>query len=85
MARGKEKFAQICAACHGPDGKGNPALGAPNLADKVWLYGGAEADIIATIQNGRMGQMPAWKGFLGEAKSHVLAAYVWGLSNKPAK
>jgi cytochrome c oxidase cbb3-type subunit 3 len=85
VARGKEKFAQICAACHGPDGKGNPALGAPNLTDKVWLYGGAEADIIATIQNGRTGQMPAWKGFLGEAKSHVLAAYVWGLSNKRAK
>jgi cytochrome c oxidase cbb3-type subunit 3 len=85
VARGKEKFAQVCAACHGPDGKGNPALGAPNLTDKVWLYGGSEADIIATIQNGRTGQMPAWKGFLGEAKAHVLAAYVWGLSNKPAK
>jgi cytochrome c oxidase cbb3-type subunit 3 len=85
VARGKEKFAQICAACHGPDGKGNPALGAPNLTDKVWLYGGAESDIIATIQNGRSGQMPAWKGFLGEAKAHVLAAYVWGLSNRPAK
>jgi cytochrome c oxidase cbb3-type subunit 3 len=85
VARGKEKFAQICAACHGPDGKGNPALGAPNLTDKTWLYGGAEADIAATIQNGRTGQMPAWKDFLGEAKAHVLAAYVWGLGNKPAK
>lgn len=85
VARGKEKFAQVCAACHGPDAKGNPALGAPNLTDKVWLYGGAEADIVATIQNGRNGQMPSWKGFLGEAKAHVLAAYVWGLANKPAK
>jgi cytochrome c oxidase cbb3-type subunit 3 len=84
-ARGKATFGQICAACHGPDGKGNPALGAPNLTDKVWLYGGTEAEIIATIQNGRSGQMPAWKGFLGEPKAHVLAAYVWGLSNRPAK
>jgi cytochrome c oxidase cbb3-type subunit 3 len=85
VARGKEKFAQVCAACHGADGKGNPALGAPNLTDKVWLYGGSEADITATIQNGRSGQMPAWKDFLGEAKAHVLAAYVWGLGNRPAK
>jgi cytochrome c oxidase cbb3-type subunit 3 len=85
VARGKEKFMQTCAACHGPDGKGNPALGAPNLTDKVWVYGGSEADIVATIQNGRNGQMPAWKGFLGEAKAHVLAAYVWNLSHKPVK
>jgi cytochrome c oxidase cbb3-type subunit 3 len=85
VARGKEKFAQTCAACHGPDGKGNPALGAPNLTDKVWLYGGSEADVMATIQNGRTGQMPAWKGFLGEPRVHVLAAYVWGLSHQPGK
>jgi len=85
VARGKEKFMQTCVACHGPDGKGNPALGAPNLTDKVWVYGGSEADIVATIQNGRNGQMPAWKGFLGEAKAHVLAAYVWNLSHKPVK
>jgi cytochrome c oxidase cbb3-type subunit 3 len=84
-ARGKEKFAQTCTACHGPEGKGNPALGAPNLTDKVWLYSGSEAEISATIANGRNNQMPAWKDFLGEAKVHVLAAYVWSLSNKPAK
>jgi cytochrome c oxidase cbb3-type subunit 3 len=84
-ARGKEKFAQNCAACHGPDGKGNPALGAPNLTDKVWLYSGSEAEISATITNGRNNQMPAWKDFLGEPKVHVLAAYVWSLSNKPTK
>jgi cytochrome c oxidase cbb3-type subunit 3 len=85
VARGKDKFAQICAACHGPDAKGNPALGAPNLTDRTWVYGGSEADILATIQNGRNGQMPAWKDFLGDAKAHVLSAYVWGLGNKPAK
>jgi cytochrome c oxidase cbb3-type subunit 3 len=83
VARGKEKFGQICAACHGADGKGNPALGAPNLTDKVWLHGSGEAAIIDTIAKGRNSQMPAWKEFLGEQKAHVLAAYVWSLSNKP--
>jgi cytochrome c oxidase cbb3-type subunit 3 len=83
VARGKEKFDQICAACHGADGKGNPALGAPNLTDKIWLYGPGEASIIESITNGRNNKMPAWKEFLGEQKSHVLAAYIWSLSNKP--
>lgn len=79
-AAAKEKFATICAACHGPEGKGNPAIGAPNLTDKVWLYGGSEKDISETVTKGRAGAMPAWKGFLGEAKVHLLAAYVYGLS-----
>ena len=79
--RGKETFAAICAACHGPDGKGNQAMGAPNLTDNIWLYGGTEKVIIETITNGRNNQMPAWKDFLGEGKVHLLAAYVWGLSN----
>jgi cytochrome c oxidase cbb3-type subunit 3 len=83
-ARGKEKFQQACVACHGPDGKGNQALGAPNLTDRTWLYGGSEPDIIATITNGRNGQMPAHKDFLGAAKVHLLAAYVWGLSHPEA-
>ncbi len=78
MARGKEKFEQICAACHGADGKGNQALGAPNLTDKIWLYGSGEAAIIETVTNGRNNKMPAWKEFLGEQKVHVLAAYIWG-------
>jgi len=80
-AKGKETFSTICAACHGPDGKGNPALGAPNLTDKIWLYGGSEATIAETIRNGRNNKMPAWGEFLGEAKIHLLASYVWGLSN----
>lgn len=79
--RGKEKFEQLCAACHGADGKGNVALGAPNLTDGVWLYGGGETAIVETITNGRNGQMPAHKEFLGDAKVHLLAAYVWGMSN----
>ncbi|MEO8037338.1 MAG: cytochrome-c oxidase, cbb3-type subunit III [Betaproteobacteria bacterium] len=81
-AKGKEVFAQNCAACHGPEGKGNPALGAPNLTDRTWLYGGGESTIIETITRGRNGHMPAWKDFLGEAKIHLLAAYVWSLSNR---
>lgn len=84
-ARGKPRFAQNCAACHGADGKGNPMLGAPNLTDKTWLYGGSETTIAETITNGRNNVMPAWKDFLGEAKIHVLAAYIWSLSNESAK
>ena len=76
---GKEKFA-ACAACHGPDGKGMQALGAPNLTDKAWLYGSSEAKIVETVTKGRTNQMPAWKDFLGEAKIRVLAAYVLNLS-----
>ena len=82
-AFGKEKFG-ACAACHGADGKGNQAVGAPNLTDKTWLYGGSVATIMETIRNGRNNQMPAFEEFLGEGKVHLLAAYVWSLSNKPA-
>lgn len=79
-AAGKPKFEQICAACHTPAGTGMQALGAPNLTDKIWLYGGSEAAVAETISKGRNGVMPAWKDFLGEAKVHLLAAYVYGLS-----
>jgi len=82
-ARGKPIFEQNCVACHGPDGKGNQQIGAPNLTDKTWLYGGGETTIIETITQGRHGVMPAWGEFLGPAKVHLLAAYVWGLSNRP--
>jgi cytochrome c oxidase cbb3-type subunit 3 len=77
---GKEKFG-ACVACHGAEGKGNPALGAPNLSDKTWLYGGSVATIMETIRGGRNNVMPAFGDFLGEAKVHLLASYVWGLSN----
>jgi cytochrome c oxidase cbb3-type subunit 3 len=79
-AFGKEKFG-ACAACHGADGKGNQAIGAPNLSDKTWLYGGSVATIMDTIRGGRNNVMPAFEEFLGDAKIHLLAAYVWGLSN----
>ena len=84
VSRGKETFAATCAACHGADGKGNQAIGAPNLTDNIWLYGGTEKTIIETITNGRANQMPAWKDFLGDGKVHLLTAYVWGLSNNKA-
>ncbi len=80
VAFGKPKFA-ACAACHGAEGKGNPMLGAPNLADKVWLYGGSQETVMETIRKGRANTMPAFGEFLGEEKVHVLAAYVWSLSN----
>jgi len=79
---GKPKFA-TCAACHGAEGKGNPALGAPNLTDKVWLYGGSLATVVETINKGRSNQMPAFKDLLAPGKIQVLAAYVWSLSNTP--
>jgi cytochrome c oxidase cbb3-type subunit 3 len=77
--RGKPKFATLCAACHGQDGKGNPMLGAPNLTDKIWLYGGSESAIVETISKGRNGIMPAHQDLLGEAKVHLLAAYLLSL------
>ena len=80
-AKGKQTFVTICAACHGQDGKGNAALGAPNLTDRIWLYGGSLAAIAETIRNGRNNKMPAWGEFLGKEKVHLLAAYVWGLSH----
>jgi cytochrome c oxidase cbb3-type subunit 3 len=82
-ARGKAKFA-ACAACHGPEAKGNPAIGAPNLTDAVWLYGSSEATLVETIMKGRANQMPAHREFLGEQRVHILAGYVFGLS-QPAK
>ena len=80
-ARGREKFAQVCAACHGADGKGNQALGAPNLTDKTWLYGSGPA-IAETISNGRVSMMPAHKDLLTPAKIQLLTAYVYSLSGK---
>lgn len=79
-AAGKEKFDQLCVACHNANGTGNQALGASNLTDDVWLYGGSQAAIEETLSNGRNGQMPAFREFLGEDKVHLLAAYIYSLS-----
>ena len=80
-ALGKSKFA-TGAACHGANGKGNQALGAPGLTDDIWLHGYGEAAIIAIINEGKVNQMPAQAEKLSAAQIHVLSAYVWGLSNK---
>ena len=77
-AVGKEKYA-ACAGCHGEDGTGMPAAGFPNIVDDAWQYGGTEAAIIESIVKGRKGGMPAQLEALGEAKVHLLTAYVWGL------
>ena len=82
VAKGSETFATACAACHGPQGKGNPLLGAPNLTDKIWLHGSGEAAIIETVTRGRTNQMPAHRELLGDAKVRLLAAYVLSLSPK---
>ncbi len=75
---GKVKFA-VCGACHGAEGKGNQAIGAPNLTDKIWLYGSSEENIAEGIRMGRNNMMPAQLARLGEAKIHLLAAYVYSL------
>ena len=81
--QGKAKFA-MCSGCHGVDGKGSAAhglpLGAPNLADNIWLYGGSQRVVEQSIRHGRAGVMPMWKGILGEQKVHVISAYVYSLS-----
>ncbi len=79
-ADGKELFT-VCAACHGPEGKGNPAMGAPNLSDHVWLYGGDLTTVETTINGGRGGIMPSWRKRLGEAKARAIAAYVYLMSH----
>jgi cytochrome c oxidase cbb3-type subunit 3 len=80
--RGEALFKTNCAACHGADGKGNPALGAPNLMDRIWLHGSGEYAIAEQIARGRMNQMPAHKDILTPAKIHLLTAYVLSLSAK---
>ena len=80
-SQGGAIYKQNCAMCHGPDGKGNPMLGAANLTDDIWLYGGSQKKITESIVKGRNGVMPAHKAFLGEAKVHILAAYIYSLSN----
>ena len=81
-ARGKVHFDTLCVACHQPDGSGNHALGAPDLTDRIWLYGGSRKSVVESIAKGRMGDMPAHQEFLGEPRVHILAAYVYSLSQE---
>jgi cytochrome c oxidase cbb3-type subunit 3 len=77
--RGKPLFAENCVACHGEDGKGNRELGAPNLADAIWVYGSVKADVVRSIETGRGGVMPAWAGRLDAATIKKLSVYVHSL------
>jgi cytochrome c oxidase cbb3-type subunit 3 len=88
VAEGAAKFQTYCAACHGSDAKGNQALGAPNLTDDTWLYGGSTEEVIKSIANGRQEQMPGHETLLGPDRVRLLAAYVRSLSGAapaPAK
>jgi cytochrome c oxidase cbb3-type subunit 3 len=84
IAAGKDRFATVCAACHGADGHGNTALGAPNLTDEYSIYGSSLAAIRETIANGRSARMPAHLDLLGAQKVKLLAAYVWSLAPPPS-
>lgn len=75
-AAGKARFDAVCVACHGPEGRGNHALGAPNLTDVIWLYGGDFSSIATTIRDGRNGAMPAWRARLGNDQARLVAAWV---------
>jgi len=79
-ANGKKSFDMLCIACHGPDGSGNQALGAPRLNDNIWLYGGEPETIRTTLTGGRNGNMPAFKDLLSEDRRRLIAAYVLSLS-----
>jgi cytochrome c oxidase cbb3-type subunit III len=80
-ALGKPRF-QVCTACHGPQGKGNQMLGAPNLTDTIWLYGGDLRTVEETIRGGRQGVMPAWGLRLTKEEARVIAAWVYSLSHE---
>ena len=78
---GEQVFAQACVACHGPEGKGMEAMGAPNLTDNTWLYGSTYEWIRETVVHGRQNQMPAQDRLLSDDQIQILAAYVYSLSN----
>ncbi|HEK1684586.1 TPA: cytochrome-c oxidase, cbb3-type subunit III [Pseudomonas putida] len=81
-AKGQEIFASNCVACHGPEGKGTPAMGAPDLTHpQAFIYGSSFAQLQQTIRYGRQGQMPAQAEIQGNDKVHLLAAYVYSLSH----
>lgn len=81
-SQGKVKYQRLCIVCHGVDATGNQVLGAPNLTDDVWLHGRSQKSVKRTIAEGRQGRMPPHRDFLGEDKVHLLAAYIYGLSQE---
>ena len=81
-ARGAGQYAMFCVACHGPEGSGNPILGAPNLTNDIWLYGGNADAIAFTLRHGRNGNMPSFARVLDPDRIHILAGYVTSLSRQ---
>jgi len=81
LAKAGEAQFGVCAGCHGTEGLGNQALGAPNLTDTIWLHGGSEAKALETVLHGRQNVMPAFNNTLGPERVHLMAAYVYYLSN----
>ncbi len=81
LEAGKTRYQTFCIACHGPEGTGNPILGAPNLTDDIWLFGGNTEDLITTVTHGRAGEMPAHGERMGKDRVHLAAAYVYSLSH----
>ena len=79
---GQKIYNKTCSTCHGSNGEGIQALGAPNLKDANWLYGSSQAEIEYTVRNGRTGVMPAWKEILGEEKVHLVSTYIYSLSRE---
>ena len=84
-ARGDTTFQQLFSACHGAGGKGMVALGAPNLTDSIWLYGGSLATVVESTRKGRLGKMPAQKDLLGESRVHLLAVYVYAQTKEQSQ
>lgn len=84
-AAGKPRFQMVCAACHGAEGKGNPLLGAPDLTDGIWLYGGDFDSIRTAIVQGRAGAMPPHEPLIGETRARLAGAWVWSLSHGEGK
>jgi len=82
LPAGKEVFAANCAACHGPEGKGMHDLGAPDLTDANWIYGGDEQSVLNSVHGGRQGHMPSWEGRLSPTDIKLLALYVGTLSGE---
>lgn len=83
LDKGKDIYATNCSVCHGAEGKGMPMLGAPDLTSPAgWIYGTSMAQLQQTIRYGRNGQMPAQEPYLGADKVHILAAYVYSLSQQ---